>query len=91
MLVVDDNETSRGILKSQLESWKMAVDTVAGAEQAMATLRARARAGRPYSIALLDVEMPGVSGLELAQMIRGTPETAHTSLILLSSAGAIGG
>jgi CheY-like chemotaxis protein/HPt (histidine-containing phosphotransfer) domain-containing protein len=36
---------------------------------------------------LLDVEMPGVSGLELARMIRGTPETAHTTLILLSSAG----
>jgi two-component system, sensor histidine kinase and response regulator len=85
VLVVDDNETIRGILKSQLESWKMAVDTLPGAAPAMETLRARAQAGRPYSIALLDLEMPGVSGLELARMIRDTPETAHTALILLSS------
>ncbi len=87
VLVVDDNETVRGILKSWLEAWKMAADTAAGAGQAMATLRARAQAGRPYSIALLDVEMSGVGGLELAQMIRDTPETAHTGLILLLSAG----
>jgi two-component system sensor histidine kinase/response regulator len=86
VLVVDDNETSRAILKSQLGSLKMTVDSLPDAAQAMETLQARARAGRPYSIALLDVEMPGVNGLELAQMIRGTPETATTILILLSSA-----
>ena len=60
----------------------MAVDTLPGAAPAITTLRARAQAGRPYSIALLDVEMPGLSGLELARMIRDTPETARiTSLI----------
>jgi two-component system, sensor histidine kinase and response regulator len=85
VLVVDDNETSRANLKSQLESWKMVVDTVPSADAAMEALREQAQALKPYSIALLDEEMPGTGGLELARMIRQTPQIAQTKLILLFS------
>lgn len=85
VLVVDDNETNRFILEQQLAAWQMQPVTAATAEEALATLREAARAGRPFEIALLDLMMPGTDGLELARQIGADPTLRQLTMLLLSS------
>ena len=58
-LVVDDNETSRLVLRSQLRAWDVEADDAPDAETALALMRHAAREARPYRIALVDMAMPG--------------------------------
>src|ERR1700675_302377 len=87
VLAVDDNVTNRRILRHQLDAWKMEVETAADGEEALGVLKAAAEAGRPYHIALLDVQMPEMDGLMLARAIRTDPALAGTRLIVLTSVG----
>ena len=58
VLVVDDNATSRQILRHQIFAWKLQKGSAAGGDEALRVLRAAAAEGRPYDIALLDVRCP---------------------------------
>jgi two-component system, sensor histidine kinase and response regulator len=87
VLIVDDNATNREILHQQILRWRMQSDGAASGAQALAFLRAAAEAGKRYSVALLDVQMPEMDGLMLAQTIKGDPAIAGTSLIVLTSPG----
>ena len=73
VLVVDDNATNRLILRHQLDAWKMRVETAAGGEEALGMLQTAAETGRPYHLALLDVQMPEMDGWTLARTIQGEP------------------
>jgi PAS domain S-box-containing protein len=88
ILVVDDNETNREILKRQLGTWRMSCDVAASARSALALLEAAAARGTPYALALLDLNMPDVDGLALAGAIRANPALRDVRLLLLSSSGA---
>ncbi|HTB80935.1 MAG TPA: response regulator [Opitutaceae bacterium] len=85
-LVVDDNATNRRIIAAQLEQMKIAVETAADAGDALTRLRARAREGRPFHLALLDRQMPGIDGLALAREIRTHAALGNTKLVMLTSA-----
>jgi CheY-like chemotaxis protein len=85
VIIVDDNETNRIILREIVSSWRMIPETVSNAREAMGVMRRMARLGSPYRIAILDVHMPHVDGLELAQWIREDPSLADTILIVLTS------
>jgi two-component system, sensor histidine kinase and response regulator len=88
-LVVDDNETNRTILASQLASWGMECDSATNAQEALGAIRMASAEGRPYALALIDFHMaPGIDGVELAAAIRRTPALRAMRLIVLSSAGA---
>jgi CheY-like chemotaxis protein/nitrogen-specific signal transduction histidine kinase/HPt (histidine-containing phosphotransfer) domain-containing protein len=88
VLVVDDNETNRDILCRQLASYQCRPHAVAGAEQGLKALREAAADGRPFALALLDLDMPDVDGAALARVIKGDPVIASTRLIMLSSVDA---
>ena len=66
ILVVDDNETSRLILREMLVRNRAEVTEAASGEAALAEL-ARARAAGPYRLMLLDYRMPGMDGVEVAR------------------------
>lgn len=87
VLVVDDNATSRQILSGMLRSARAVPAAAENADEAIAMLRTANEAGRPYSLALLDTEMPGVSGLELAQRIKADPEFFSTAMVALGATG----
>ncbi|WP_425408356.1 response regulator [Hyphococcus sp.] len=89
-LIVDDNPVNCRILKEQFASWGLDADVAQNAAQAFRLMRTRAGAGSPYSIAILDFQMPGADGVELAGMIKQDAATAATPLILLTSAGRKG-
>jgi PAS domain S-box-containing protein len=67
VLVVDDQETSCIILKNILESWQFQVTTVLSAEEALQLIQQQEQSGSPFDLLLLDWQMEGMSGLELAQ------------------------
>ncbi len=87
ILVVDDNATNRQIVQRQLAGWGIANHTVASAAQALTALRDHA-GGLRYDLAIIDLEMPGMDGLMLAQLIKTDPAISATRLLMMSSRGA---
>ncbi len=88
-LIVDDNATNRLILREQLGSWGMVADDSDHAEPALELLRAAARAGTPYDIVLLDLNMPDIDGLQLARTISSDATLRRARMFLLSSSGRV--
>ena len=87
VLVVDDNETNRLILKEMLSLWGCKVSVVASGEKAIAEIdRARER-GTPYKLVLLDYLMPGMNGFQVAKMIKEKGTSEVPKLIILTSVG----
>ena len=85
VLVVDDNATNRTILHDQLQHWGASVDVIDSAERALVLLGEAAAAQRPYDLGVLDLCMPEVDGLELAQRIHAEPALADVPLVLMTS------
>ncbi len=76
VLVVDDNATNRLVLESQLWAWGMRPDVVGDRGPWSADARSAA-SGEPYAIAVLDMCMPDMDGLELAGQISADPGCRH--------------
>ncbi|HZH98528.1 MAG TPA: response regulator [Fimbriimonadaceae bacterium] len=85
MLVVDDNETNRKIVHNQIVSRGMKNGIAEGGQRALEMLHAAAGRGEPYDLAILDMQMPEMDGLELARKIKADPSISSTKLIMLSS------
>jgi two-component system, sensor histidine kinase and response regulator len=86
VLVVDDNATNRRILEEVLRRWKMRPETAASAASAMEALERATAAGDPFSLALLDGQMPDADGFMLAEKIRGDKRFQELKIVLLTSA-----
>ena len=85
VLIVDDNATNRLVFREQLKAWGCTSAEAAGPLEALEALRTAAREGVPFDLALLDFQMPGMDGLELAGQIKNDPALARTALILVTS------
>ena len=84
VLVVDDNATNRDVLEGMLDAWKMFSRGAESGEQALGILREAANRGMPFQVAVLDLWMPGMDGVELAKRIKEDPELASVALIMVS-------
>ncbi len=83
LLIVEDNKTHRQILNLQTQAWGMIpVVTCSGAE----ALRYLERQ-EPFDLAVLDMQMPEMDGIELATRIRQMAFYRHLPLVVLSSLG----
>jgi signal transduction histidine kinase/AmiR/NasT family two-component response regulator len=87
VLIVDNNASSRQVLRHQVFAWKLQRNSAGSGREALGFLRAAAAAGHPYDLALLDGEMPEMDGLALAHAIKADPAIAGTKLILLTPFG----
>lgn len=85
VLVVDDNATNRLVLESQLSGWSMKPDAYADAPSALAECRKAAAEGRAYDIAVLDMCMPDMDGLDLARALSSDAALQSTRIIMLTS------
>jgi len=85
ILIVDDNATNCEILEHYLHTWGIEHKSTHSGMQALQTLFSAAQAKQPYQVVILDMMMPNMDGLELAQHIKDAPELANTHLILLTS------
>jgi two-component system, sensor histidine kinase and response regulator len=85
LLIVDDNATNRTILHHQIAAWGLDADGAACGQVALEMLRTAATRNEPYDLALLDMQMPGMDGLELARTIKADPALAALPLVMLTS------
>ncbi len=85
LLVVDHNPTTQQLVGEHASAWGMDPVAVADGRTALHRLRADAEHDQPYTVAVIDQDLPGLSGTELAIQIIGDPAIAGTKLILLTS------
>jgi two-component system, sensor histidine kinase and response regulator len=84
VLIVDDHPVNRQVLEEMIASWQMTPVAVAGAVEALETLR---DAVDPFGLVLTDAMMPDHDGFELAREIRKDPLLSHVKVIMVTSAG----
>jgi len=82
LLIVDDNDTNRRILRATARDWGMQVTDTASPQEALAMIVR----GDAFDLAVLDYFMPEMDGVELAAQIRRHRSPAQLRLLLLSSA-----
>ena len=88
LLIVDDNESSREILRSLTAGWEMRPDEAARGREALERLKTAAAQGDPYRIVLLDHELPDMNAGKFAAGLQGEPEEiAKAGLVLLQPYG----
>lgn len=86
-LIVDDNATNRLILENHLSRWGARTHSAEDGPQALQALQQGLEKDRPFDLAILDMQMPGMDGIELAHRIKGDAALSATRLIMLSSLG----
>jgi signal transduction histidine kinase/CheY-like chemotaxis protein/HPt (histidine-containing phosphotransfer) domain-containing protein len=87
VLLVDDNATNRRILCHHLNLWGCQIGSCEDAAQALVELRSAVECGAPYDVAVLDMMMPDVTGLDLARAIRRERSFDSLGMLFLTSLG----
>jgi signal transduction histidine kinase/CheY-like chemotaxis protein/HPt (histidine-containing phosphotransfer) domain-containing protein len=85
VLVVDDNETNRALIRHQLSAWSMAHEDSADGIDALARLRNAVEEDRPFNVALIDRVMPEMDGLDLTRRIKADSGIAAVKVVILTS------
>jgi PAS domain S-box-containing protein len=83
VLIVDDNATNRQIARAYIESWRMVARDTASPREAVEWVRR----GDPFDAAILDMHMPELDGVAVAEEIRRYRSAERLPLILLTSLG----
>jgi len=82
ILIVEDEEDIQQLVGYNLAKAGFNVDYAETGEQAMERLQAR-----PPDLILLDVMLPGIDGLEVCKMVRGSKQAHETPIIMLTAKG----
>ena len=90
VLIVDDNAINCRYFEKTLRRWRMEPTVANDGPTALAALAAAARAAKPYLLVLLDANMPGMDGFEVADRIRSMGEASGATVMMLSSSGQYG-
>ncbi len=90
VLVVDDNATNRKILEAMLKHWQMEPELTEDGPQGLEALERAAAAGTPFSLVLLDAQMPEMDGFSFAELMGKNPRLAGATIMMLTSCGQRG-
>jgi len=85
VLIVDDNATTRRILREVLHSWSMHRVTVSSGSAALRELERLPKNHNPYTLLLIDSHMPQMDGFTLAKKIRHRFPKMNLKIIMLTS------
>jgi CheY-like chemotaxis protein len=87
VLVVDDNATNRRILQEMLLAWQMNPELTESGPEALKILERASTKGTPFSLILLDAQMPGMDGFSVVERIQQDAHLAKLVVIMLTSGG----
>ena len=82
LLIVDDLPENLRALNAIIQQDDRTVYQASSGEAALALLLEH-----EFALAILDVQMPGMDGFELAELMRGTEKTRHIPIVFVSAAG----
>jgi signal transduction histidine kinase/CheY-like chemotaxis protein len=82
LLVVDDNHTNLDILYKVLVGWRMKPVITSDGRQALTMFQRARESGKPFSLALVDAQMPDVDGFWVAERIQNGNHS-HSSIIMM--------
>jgi CheY-like chemotaxis protein/HPt (histidine-containing phosphotransfer) domain-containing protein len=85
VLVVESSVTHRRILQQHLQQWKIAHDLASTTAEALRMIQSAAKAGAPYPLLIIDMDLPETDGLSLAQTVKGDPQLATSRIIMVTS------
>ena len=85
ILSVDDHPTNLRVLRLQVGEVAARYAEAASAAAALTLLRQAQAAGQPFHLALVDMEMPGMDGVQLGDIIRNDPALRTMRLVLITS------
>ncbi len=88
LLIVDDNPTNRSILLQHAIEWQMDAAIASNGAEALDLLHAASASGKPFDLAILDMKLPGMDGIELTRAIKADAALAALKLVMLSSLDA---
>jgi signal transduction histidine kinase/DNA-binding response OmpR family regulator/HPt (histidine-containing phosphotransfer) domain-containing protein len=88
VLVVEDMDTNRTVIENMLGAWGLRVVVADGGGAALRILRGATAHDPHFDLALVDMNMPGMDGLQLARRLREEGLQPEMKLILLSSVAA---
>ncbi|KWT92812.1 response regulator [Candidatus Magnetominusculus xianensis] len=87
VLVVDDNDSARLVLCDMLESMFLVTQEASSGQMALELIPKADQEGKPFDIVMLDWQMPGMDGIEVAQRIRSVPLQRQPHLIMVTAYG----
>jgi two-component system sensor histidine kinase/response regulator len=85
VLVIDDNSTSRRIIRAMVQRWGMLTAEAGSGMEGLILLEEASQSGRPYRLILLDERMPGMDGIEVIERIRANVRLAGATIMMLTS------
>ena len=87
VLVVDDVANARLVLRDLLETMKLVVTEAGTGAEALERIAAAERAGTPFELVLLDWQMPGMDGIEVARRVRALSLSVQPRLVMVTAYG----
>ncbi|MEZ5512545.1 MAG: response regulator [Steroidobacteraceae bacterium] len=85
LMIVDDNPINRAVLPEYARSWGLQATAIADSMDALQVLRSAAETSQPYDIALIEMQMPTLDGVDLTERIRHTPSLSGLRIVMLTS------
>ena len=90
LMVVDDNLTCRKVIEHLGMSWGMDVFSMSNGQSALANLHNEFHKGAPVDVLVLDQNMPGMTGTELAERIRSDDALNRDIVIIMLTGVDVG-
>ncbi|WP_432286519.1 response regulator [Aminobacter sp. BA135] len=85
VLIVDDNAVNRTILTEQMLSWGFDSCAAKSGTEGLQVLQAAQAIGINVDCIVLDYQMPGMTGAEMARIVRQSPTLSDTPVVMLTS------
>ncbi|MDD3213557.1 MAG: response regulator, partial [Eubacteriales bacterium] len=87
MLVVDDNAIARSVMREMLKSLKMRADQADCGEKALEMVRKANDSNDPYEVIFMDMQMPGINGIETWKLIKNMQLINKPRCIIVTAYG----
>ncbi len=85
LLIVDDNATTRNMVKKMLSDWQIRIMEAESAGEALTIIDKSSREDKPFTLYLIDAYLPGMESFILQDHMKHNPDMARRTVMMLAS------